>query len=210
LSKKKKAAKAQARKPVGPRSVPGGKTRARWAAEISAIHERVAKQTIKGIFEIGRKLIAAKRALAHGEFVRMIERELPFGASVAQRLMKIARDRRLRKAAHGPLLPPAWRMLYELTKLSDQEFADAVASGKVNPKMKRADIAPAIRYTTLEVLNVAKTVTSVMYIKPPSVDAPSPRRQYQTKMVVVPHVPPPSNDDDDDVTSADADAQIIP
>jgi hypothetical protein len=52
----------------------------------------------------------------------MIEVDLPFKASIAQRLMKIAADERLVDAAHGPHLPPHWRTLYELTKLPDEVF----------------------------------------------------------------------------------------
>ena len=98
------------------------------------------KQTVEGIFEIGRMLIAAKRALVHGEFERMIDRDLPFDASTAQRLMKIARDPRLRKAARVQVLPLAWGTLYELTKLCDTHFEQAVASGAINSQTTRDDV----------------------------------------------------------------------
>ena len=58
------------------------KTRAQWAAEIIAAH----KQSVESILKIGHTLIAAKKALAHGEFLKMIEHDLPFDASTAQRL----------------------------------------------------------------------------------------------------------------------------
>ena len=61
------------------------KTRAQWAADIRAIH----RHAVHGIFEMGGTLIVAKQALAHSEFTKMIERDLPFDASTAQRLMKI-------------------------------------------------------------------------------------------------------------------------
>jgi Protein of unknown function (DUF3102) len=109
------------------------KTRAQWAAEICAAH----KQSIDGILKMGRTLIAAKKALEHGAFEKMIERDLPFDASTAQRLMKIARDSRICKAAHGQLLPATWRTLYELTKLPDKAFEQAAASGAIHPKMTR-------------------------------------------------------------------------
>src|SRR5437763_1377640 len=110
------------------------KTRAQWAAEINAAH----KQSIEGVMKIGRTLIAAKKALEHGAFQKMIAADLPFDASTAQRLMKIARDPRLRKAAHGQLLPASWRTLYELTKLPDATFAQAVSAGAINPQTTRA------------------------------------------------------------------------
>jgi Protein of unknown function (DUF3102) len=77
------------------------KTRAQWANEIIAAH----KASIEGIFKMGRTLIAARRALNHGEFEKMIQRDLLFDASTAQRLMKIARHQRLRNAAGVQVLP---------------------------------------------------------------------------------------------------------
>jgi DUF3102 family protein len=120
------------------------KTRAQWAAEVRAAH----KQSIDGILKMGRTLIAAKDALAHGEFAKMIERDLPFDASTAQRLMKIARDPRIRNAARVQLLPMAWGALYELTKLPDEAFEKAVASGAINPQMRRDDAAKLVAVTT--------------------------------------------------------------
>jgi hypothetical protein len=107
------------------------KTRREWAAEIRAIQE----QTIENILKMGRTFIAAKKALAHGEFTKMIEHDLRIDASTVQRLMKIARDPRIRKAARAQLLPSAWGALYELTKLSDAKFKQAMASGAINSQM---------------------------------------------------------------------------
>ena len=150
---KKKAVKSRTRKAV--------KTCAQWAAEIRAAH----KQSIEGILKMGRTLIAAKKALdKHGAFEKMIENDLPFDASTAQRLMKIARDPRLRKAAHGQLLPGSWRTLYELTKLSDETFERAVSSGAINPAMTREQ---AVRYVTVPVTERITRIVSPMYVSPP-------------------------------------------
>jgi len=109
------------------------KTRLQWAAEIHAAH----RQSIEGILKIGHTLIAAKKALPHGAFEKMVEDDLPFTPSTAQRLMKIARDPRIRKAARVQLLPAVLGALYELTQLPDAEFDKAVSSGAINPKMTR-------------------------------------------------------------------------
>ena len=61
-----------------------------------------------------------------GAFGRMIESALPFSANTAQRLMAVASDSRLSNPAHGQHLPASWRTLYEITKLSDEEFTDAI------------------------------------------------------------------------------------
>jgi Protein of unknown function (DUF3102) len=74
-----------------------------WAARIS---ERW-RASVEAIIEVGRLLTAAKAALPHGEFGSMIANSLPFSTSTAQ------------------LLPASWGTLYELTKLSDEEFDQA-------------------------------------------------------------------------------------
>ena len=52
-----------------------------WARDIRAVYKLTVKQTVQGVFKLGRMLIAAKASLDHGEFEKMIERNLPFDAS---------------------------------------------------------------------------------------------------------------------------------
>jgi hypothetical protein len=54
--------------------------------------------------------------------------------------MAIAADPKLANVAHGPLLPPHWRTLYELTKLDDATFEEKIADGTIRPDMERRDI----------------------------------------------------------------------
>ncbi|MGI9382641.1 MAG: hypothetical protein ACR2PO_05765 [Methyloligellaceae bacterium] len=111
-------------------------TRAHWAREIAALWEKS-----KGaVIETGHALIRAKAALKPGIFLEMIEQDLPFSTRSAQRFMKIASDPRLSDPAHAQFLPPAWTALYELIKLSDEEFAQALNSGHINPNMTRNDV----------------------------------------------------------------------
>jgi hypothetical protein len=109
-----------------------------WAAKIC----RSWRSTIDGIFETGDLLIAAK-AKMRGKFERMVEHELPFGERTAERLMAIAKDKRLRaahsKAAHGSLLPASWRTLYELSRLNDRQLQNAFDNGSVHAEMTRQD-----------------------------------------------------------------------
>ena len=112
------------------------KTRAQWAAEIRAAHTK----SVAAILKLGLTLTAAKKALPHGEWLAMIKNDLPFTASVAQRLMKIAADPKLANAARAQLLPPAWGTLYELSKLPSEIFAKAAATGAIHPKMTRDDV----------------------------------------------------------------------
>ena len=54
--------------------------------------------------------------------------------------MAIAENENLGDVAHGPHLPAAWRTLYELTKLTDEQFADGIKTKLINPKMERKAI----------------------------------------------------------------------
>jgi hypothetical protein len=123
------------------------KTRVHWARDIRAVHKQTIKRTLEGVFKLGRMLIAAKAALDHGEFEEMIAHNLPFDASTAQRLMKIARDPRLQKAASMQVLPMAWSTLYELTKLDDAAFKQAVGSGAISEQTTLDDARALRPYT---------------------------------------------------------------
>jgi N6-adenosine-specific RNA methylase IME4 len=114
-------------------------SRAAWAVRITAAW----RKSVEGVIEAGRLLSQAKAALPHGAFSEMIQRDLPFKASTAQRLMKIAADERLTDAAHVQLLPPHWGTLYELTKLSDDAFKAKIASGAIHPELERRDVVMA-------------------------------------------------------------------
>ena len=118
------------------KAVRKSKTCAQWAAEIRAAHTK----TVAAILKLGLTLTAAKKALPHGAFLKMIKSDLPFTATVAQRLMKIATDPKLVDAARAQLLPPAWGTLYELTKLPKETFEQAASSGAIHPKMTRDDV----------------------------------------------------------------------
>jgi hypothetical protein len=79
--------------------------RAAWAKRIGEAWGSV----LEAVLATGRALIEAKEAL-RGEFLEMIEADLPFTASTAQRLMKIAVDGRIRDAVQQSL-PVAWGTL---------------------------------------------------------------------------------------------------
>jgi hypothetical protein len=111
------------------------KSRADFVDEIFAAY----KASIESILRTGDILNAAKKALGHGQFGEMVKHDLPFTASTAERLMKIASDERLSNPAHVQLLPAAWGTLYELSKLPDAAFEQALSSGAINPRMTRGN-----------------------------------------------------------------------
>jgi hypothetical protein len=60
--------------------------------------------------------------------------------STAKRLILISCNDNLREGARAPHLPAAWAILYELTKLSDEQFDNGINSGVINPQMQRKDV----------------------------------------------------------------------
>ena len=114
-------------------------TRQEWAAKITSTYRR----SIEAMIATGRYLIAAKDSLAHGEFGKMFEnKEVPFCARHGQRFIAIASDERI--TTHVSHLPCDILAVYELTRLSEAEFSEALTAGKIHPEMTRAD-AEALR-----------------------------------------------------------------
>jgi N6-adenosine-specific RNA methylase IME4 len=112
------------------------------AASLWADRIRTAWQSsFEGIIECGRLLIAAKEELGHGEWMKLIETELPFKKSTSAALMRIAADERLVKLQHVGILPPHWGTLAELTRLPDDVFQAKIDDGTIRPEMQRKDVA---------------------------------------------------------------------
>jgi hypothetical protein len=95
-------------------------TTRRVASEWVGLIAQAWQKTTASIIETGRLLIDAKAELAHGEWISMVDADLPFGKSTAEKLMKIANNRVLSNADHGTHLPPSWRTLSELSILDEE------------------------------------------------------------------------------------------
>lgn len=107
---------------------------AEWAARISS-HWR---ESVNAIFEIGRLLQESKGQLGLKPWQEMCEL-LPFSENTAYRLIAISNDAKL--FAHVQKLPPHWGTIHELTKLTDEQFKDALEGGVIHPEMERKDIS---------------------------------------------------------------------
>jgi hypothetical protein len=88
---------------------------------------------------IGRYLNHAKSMLNHGEFMGMVESDLPFRYSTANRLMKVAAALDA-GALPTDRLPPSYATVYELLTLSDDQRRQAIEEGVVRPSMQRKDV----------------------------------------------------------------------
>ena len=95
------------------------------------------RKSIQSIVECGRLLIVAKKELKHGEFLKMIENNLPLKRSSAQAFMKIAADGRITKYQHAGCLPAHWSTLVKLTQLPDAAFEARIADGRIHSGLER-------------------------------------------------------------------------
>lgn len=110
--------------------------REKWVERINAAW----RESLPSIFETGNLLESAKAELIRGEWTVMVKEELPFSRMTAHMLMAIALNDNLRNVNHGLHLPVSWRTLYELTKLTDEQFEAGIKSRAINPKMERKDV----------------------------------------------------------------------
>jgi hypothetical protein len=111
------------------------RTRANFADAI----EEAWTEAEENFTTIGRYLNHAKSMLNHGEFMGMIESDLPFRYSTANRLMKVAAALDA-GALPADRLPPSYATVYELLTLSDDERRQAIEEGVVRPNMQRKDV----------------------------------------------------------------------
>ena len=112
-----------------------------WAQRITAAW----RQGFDSVMLAGVLLMEAKKQLPHGDFLAMVETELPFGRRVAQKLMVIAADERIAKASKLTHLPQEWTTLYELTRLDNEQFEAAFDSGAISAEAGRGVVAQFVK-----------------------------------------------------------------
>ena len=112
-----------------------------WAEKIKTVWNK----TVGGIFETGRLLIEAKKALPHGGFEIMVRDQLPFGARTAQMFMSIAQSPVLANPNNGAFLPPYWRTLYDLSRLEPEELEAGFRRRLIKPELQRKDLPTIVK-----------------------------------------------------------------
>ena len=115
-----------------------------WAPRINSEW----RKSVEGVLNAGRRLIAAKEACEHGEFLRLfkghenaVSEPVPFSENTSQRLMAVASHEVLSNAAHVQHLPQSWGTLYELTKLDDDTLIAGIKAGEITPDITRSQAA---------------------------------------------------------------------
>jgi len=95
--------------------------------------------SVESIIETGRRVQVALSELPHGEKATLWER-LPFGERTGQRLVAIGLHPHISNPTHVSVLPPSWGTLYELTKLTDEQWERGVSEGLIHPGMERKHV----------------------------------------------------------------------
>jgi hypothetical protein len=92
-----------------------------------------------GIFKVAKLCAEAKNTLTKGQLKELIG-QLPFDRSTFSKLTAIGEKGRLSDPELRRLLPPHYSIVYELTKLTDEECAAAVDEGVIHPKSTRVEV----------------------------------------------------------------------
>lgn len=94
------------------------------------------RRAIEDFLTIGRWLVVAKDKLEYGEYEAMVRRDLPFSASRARQLRKVAE---FVDSGRVPLevLPPADSVIYEIATMTDDELK--AIEPDIRPTMTRQE-----------------------------------------------------------------------
>jgi hypothetical protein len=121
---------------------PGNRGREHWAKVISEDWGAAMSgwgDTLRGIHRTGLDLETAKAELPHGDWLAMIETDMPFQKTKAENLIAIARSGVCQIPATSGNLPISVNTLYELSRLDENELEAAIKDGRVHVDMTRAD-----------------------------------------------------------------------
>ncbi len=126
-------------KTTAPQEIIDGDKVDRWAENITEAWDTGRES----FFETGRRLNKAKEDCDHGEWMLLVGDKLPFGISTADKLMALAKNKRLLNSDNYPNLPNSWNACYDLGVLAKKKpeiFDAAVAEGLVKPDARYIDI----------------------------------------------------------------------
>jgi hypothetical protein len=103
-----------------------------WVTRINA----QTKRSAEGLIELGRLLLEAKAALAHGEWEAMFkDGGLQLDLRFALRLMQVAKNGALTKTTNLSSLPPSLDALTKLSRLPAETIEEGIEKGTISPAM---------------------------------------------------------------------------
>lgn len=110
-------------------------SRAEFAGAIRQAWEGIEKRYLL----IGRYLLQAKQKLEHGEYLELVERDLPFSRNNAYRMREVTEA-----IENGRLpadrLPNSFSILYEAATLNETEWREAETRGIIHREVRRQEI----------------------------------------------------------------------
>ena len=107
-----------------------------WIEEINTAFGYSAGWVIK----TGQLLSQAKRQLPPRQWLAAFEsRKLRFGLRTAEMLMALGRHPILTKTKYISSLPPAWSILYLLSRLPPEVLEQGIIDGVIHPELKLAE-----------------------------------------------------------------------
>lgn len=124
------------------------------STEITEIAERIGKTWHKAaasIIETGQLLLNAELKFdnegagdRYQALVNKLVSDWKMNPSTISKLRGIAKNKLLTQPENIPLLPPSYATLHKLTQAPEDELADAIANGKINPGITLANVVSAI------------------------------------------------------------------
>ncbi len=91
----------------------------------------------------------------------MVETQLPFHVSTADRLMLLARHGVISNSAYTRNLPPSWYILSILAQLSDTQFLKQLRTGAIHPEMEQSLLLKESKTPLLLCVEVSFSVASL-------------------------------------------------
>jgi N6-adenosine-specific RNA methylase IME4 len=111
-----------------------------WAKRIKGLKY----QSLANAMAIGRTLVKAKSALAHGQWLPMLN-AADMDKRTAQMYMKIGRDPRFANASLDSHLPPSVHTLYAISRMPDSLYRQFVERGEIHFGTSRRDVVAILR-----------------------------------------------------------------
>ena len=106
--------------------------------DYSTAISRLWQESHERFVRIGDLLEEVRSRFPHGDYIRMVEQELPFGRGVAFQLMAAARAIK-DGTIPANLATPSYSTVYLLSTLSEDARKQALAEGAIKPDMRRED-----------------------------------------------------------------------
>jgi hypothetical protein len=128
-----------------------GSSPARTVTQWADVIATTWRNAVASIIETGKLLTEAKGSLPHGEWLGMVNDQLPFGPRAAQQLMQIAAHEVLSNAKYCLALPPSWGTLAELARIEPERCLKLIEDRTINPGMSRDDASLILRTMTVKV-----------------------------------------------------------